>query len=342
MTSMYSLNWDKFGENLVTNFATLRQEEHFSDVTLLSDDEVSFTAHKLVLAGSSPFFQNILKKNAHLHPILYLHGVNSEFLTKILEFIYEGKVQIRHEDLDLFLLTAEQLSVKGLSTKVIPSNDNISIQDSTKEASTGGEDFSQNRIERFQESADVKKNITELEDFWKLDTQGKNFSNLNSEESKERKQSPTRNSEKVNEHCGEQKESTMNTFINDQDNETIINKFEPSVKEEQSSLRDIQPSITRRWEKIPISDMSQVAAKIEELSEKINGIWTCKWCGKTTTAYHRKSLGYHIESHMEGLSYPCSQCSKVFSTRNSLSTHLHNHKLETENRKRWEAAGLTY
>ena len=143
---MYSLNWDKFGENLVTNFATLRHEGHFSDVTLLSDDNVTFSAHKLVLAGSSSFFQNILKKNAHLHPILYLHGVNSEFLTKILEFIYEGKVQIRHEDLDLFLLTAEQLSVKGLSTKVISSKENKSIQDSTIEASSGGED-SQNTIE---------------------------------------------------------------------------------------------------------------------------------------------------------------------------------------------------
>ena len=188
----------------------------------------------------------------------------------------------------------------------------------------------------------MKKNITQLEHILQLDTKAKNFSNLNFEESKEREQPPTRNSEKVNEHCRKQKESTMNTFINDQENQTIINKYEPSVKEEQSFLRDIQPSITRRWEKIPISDMSQVAAKIEELSEKINGIWTCKWCGKTTTAYHKKSLGYHIESHMEGLSYPCSQCSKVFSTRNSLSTHLHNHKLETENRKRWEAAGLTY
>ena len=34
-------------------------------------------AHKVILAASSPFFQAILKKNKHTHPLIYLRGMKS-------------------------------------------------------------------------------------------------------------------------------------------------------------------------------------------------------------------------------------------------------------------------
>ena len=43
--------------------------------------------------------------------------------------------------------------------------------------------------------------------------------------------------------------------------------------------------------------------------------WICKVCGKSTQGKnwgHAKSnLRVHVETHMEGLSYPCNQCGKV-------------------------------
>ena len=65
----YCIEWDQFESSLSRNYSQIRQDiNNFSDVTLVSDDEDSFPAHKFVLAGSSTFFQNILKKKSSSSP----------------------------------------------------------------------------------------------------------------------------------------------------------------------------------------------------------------------------------------------------------------------------------
>ena len=96
--------------------------------------------------------------------------------------------------------------------------------------------------------------------------------------------------------------------------------------------------LNNKLEKIHLMDKSLVDEKVEELSAKINGVWTCMWCGKTTGAYHKKALALHIHSHIEGLEYPCNQCPKVMKTKNSFNSHLYNHKIAIENAQRWAEA----
>ena len=72
-------------------------------------------------------------------------------------------------------------------------------------------------------------------------------------------------------------------------------------------------------ETFPVSDMSEVDQKIEELAERIDGVWTCKACGKTSQ--RRRDLGWHIETHLENLSFPCQQCDKTFRFTTSLIKH---------------------
>ena len=55
--------------------------------------------------------------------------------------------------------------------------------------------------------------------------------------------------------------------------------------------------------------------------EKRKGVWRCKICGKTIKAnngYIRK----HAEIHIEGMSYACNICSKTFTNRHGLSSHI--------------------
>merc|ERR1712190_69408 len=72
-------------------------------------------AHKMILAACSPFFRNILRKNPHSHPLLYIKGVRICDLKAILDFMYHGEVQVAQEDLNSFLSVAEELKVKGLT-----------------------------------------------------------------------------------------------------------------------------------------------------------------------------------------------------------------------------------
>ena len=71
----------------------------------------------MILASSSPFFQNILRRNKHAHPLIYMRGIKSEDLVAIINFLYCGEANVFQENLDSFLAIAEELQLKGLMGK---------------------------------------------------------------------------------------------------------------------------------------------------------------------------------------------------------------------------------
>ena len=71
MSEKLCLQWNDFKDNAVNAFGSLKDDEDFTDVTLACEDGMQVKAHKVVLASSSPFFQNILRKNKHIHPLHY-------------------------------------------------------------------------------------------------------------------------------------------------------------------------------------------------------------------------------------------------------------------------------
>ena len=97
-----------------TAFANLRGSHDFSDVTLACEDGQQFEAHKVILAASSPFFQTLLERNKHTHPLIYMRGLKSENLNAILDFLYCGEANVFQQNLDSFLAIAEELKLKGL------------------------------------------------------------------------------------------------------------------------------------------------------------------------------------------------------------------------------------
>ena len=72
---------------------------------------------------------------------------------------------------------------------------------------------------------------------------------------------------------------------------------------------------------VPISseDVSEVENAIEQHLEKVDGTWKCKLCGKT--AIKKQHMQNHIETHLEGLSFPCDLCGKTLRSRNALFIH---------------------
>ena len=110
----FCLKWNDFQTNVSKTFSTLRKEQDFLDITLLSDDGEAVSAHKVVLSASSEFFKGVLRKADHSKPMIYLNGVEYKVLKHILDYIYEGEVQLYQEDLDSFLDVAQKLKINGL------------------------------------------------------------------------------------------------------------------------------------------------------------------------------------------------------------------------------------
>ena len=113
-----AVKWVDFEGNIRQTFGSLRAERDFTDVTLACEDGQQLEAHKVILAASSPFFENLLKRNRHSHPLIYMRGLNFEDLSAIIDFLYTGETNIQQSYIGTFLAIADELGVKGMTSHI--------------------------------------------------------------------------------------------------------------------------------------------------------------------------------------------------------------------------------
>ena len=251
MSEKFSLKWNDFHSNVSKSFGLFRNEEYLHDVTLVSDDHKQFSAHKLVLSACSEYFKDIFKQNNKLnaHPLLCLDGVSSDDLKNIMDYIYNGEVQLYQEKLDNFLSIAQRLKLEGL----IGNND----------GDFQPENFDNKIIDKDEDIAE--------------DTHYDNY-------------------------------------------KTISNK--PHHNSKPPRQRQIE-TVDKVMVPISAEVVSEVENAVSQHIEKIDaGMWKCNLCGKT--AAKSQNLKNHIETHLEGLSFPCQLCGKTFRSRRSTHKCLRN------------------
>ena len=116
MDSKYNLKWEEYQSNLQSCYSQLEKTNHFSDVTLVGEGGDQIKAHRVILAATSPIFEDILIKNDHPKPLIYMRGVKSSHLKLLISYIYHGEVEVSTDDFKDFLAVAAELGVKGLTT----------------------------------------------------------------------------------------------------------------------------------------------------------------------------------------------------------------------------------
>ena len=114
----HTLKWKYFNHNVTSRVLGVINEQSFSDVTLVSDDQKPFLAHKYILSTVSPVLKNILLNNPHSHPLIYLRGVNHQVLDTILQFIYFGKALVDPRNVNRLYQAAEDLQIKKLGENI--------------------------------------------------------------------------------------------------------------------------------------------------------------------------------------------------------------------------------
>ena len=239
MSEKFSLKWIDYQSNFNRSLAELRNETDLSDVTLISDDKVKFSAHKIILSSCSNVFKFIFKDSTHANPLLYLGGVSSVNLGFILDYIYYGEVNLYQEQLDSFLESAQKLEVEGL----------LGYHQDTQ------------KLNRNEDQILVKTYISS-DEFFSQQPEEKQIVNM---------------------------KTTTNTR-----RENPLSTFYDTVKFDVGSMTP-----------------DEIQLKTEGLYEKRDGAWRCLACDYTTTSDGGK-MRRHIETHLEGLSYTCTFCSKQF------------------------------
>ncbi|XP_076252169.1 uncharacterized protein LOC143191191 isoform X43 [Rhynchophorus ferrugineus] len=113
-SEQFSLCWDNFHKNMSSGMNSLLENEDLVDVTLAVEGKL-LKAHKMVLSVCSPYFKELFKSNPCQHPIVFMKDVSYVAISDLLQFMYQGEVQVSQDNLTTFIKTAEALQIKGLT-----------------------------------------------------------------------------------------------------------------------------------------------------------------------------------------------------------------------------------
>lgn len=121
---MLQFSWNEFEFYAVKTRFDLFESKQFSDVTLVTDDQTQFEAHRIILAGASNIFNKLLSSvSGDRSSLIFLNGVKSIELKDILQYIYLGNVPVEEKRVREFLRVANDLqipSIEGNFDKVLP------------------------------------------------------------------------------------------------------------------------------------------------------------------------------------------------------------------------------
>lgn len=111
------LNWNNHS-SILESFRDFLSTGEMVDVTLACEGK-SLKAHKVILAACSPFFQSLLSENPCKHPIMILTDVKYKELQAVIDFMYNGEINVSEEHLEPLIKAAEALKIKVLGDVTI-------------------------------------------------------------------------------------------------------------------------------------------------------------------------------------------------------------------------------
>ena len=112
----FDLTWHKYTDHLREMLHDMMTSNELTDVTLVSEDNKQFKAHKVVLSASSTVFKSIISENYSTNPVIYLRGILSYEIESILQFIYLGKATFYQERMNEFLQVGKNLEIKEINS----------------------------------------------------------------------------------------------------------------------------------------------------------------------------------------------------------------------------------
>jgi len=95
----------------------LRRQDHLCDITLVTNDDKEFKAHRNVLSAASPFFFKLLQSEMkeNREGIVRFEEISGAVMEDVLEFIYTGSVEVTQENSKDLTAAANFLVIPSLT-----------------------------------------------------------------------------------------------------------------------------------------------------------------------------------------------------------------------------------
>ena len=288
-SEQYTLAWNEFQQAACKTFQDLYTTQELSDVTLACDDGMQVKAHKIILISCSQFFQNILLRNPHNHPLVYLKGVGYQVLKNIIRFIYLGQTDVDQDLLEQFMETAKELKIKGLCENETPNPVFNYNQRNPNEFTTEQfEDYTNKNYDK--DGTNIQKQVATP--YFPVEQGNKETENA---------------VETINEfHANAEQNKDSSVYINYQNPIPLLKNAEGKLI---CTICDYQT----------MNHTNLHAHYLTKHGIGQPGGYFCKKCNQMFSS--RGSLTNHTKAIHEGVRFPCDQCDFKGTQNNSLKKH---------------------
>jgi len=325
----FCLRWNDFESNISVAFRELREDKDFFDVTLACDDD-QIQAHKVILSACSPFFRQILKRNRHEHPLLYLKGVKYIDLMSVLNFMYHGEVNVAQDELNSFLAIAEDLKVKGLTQN---KSENVPKQKQEIPAPKQHPRAPPERLEPTPPPPKRQRPVHVPEPIVHIPVTPSYTQDDDIQEVIPVKSEPISHPQAQEISMEDPHAHTANHIVVDTNVDNSVSMYEENYHEYENYEEGTDAAYDGSMMSAANADANKEYHK-EMIWSKIlklgGGNYQCKDCGLIKGKSGITALKNHVEAkHLAGLvEYHCELCGKVLPNSNQYNKHLTKHRNE--------------
>jgi len=116
----FKLTWQSHVDHIREMLHNMMTSNELTDITLVSEDKISFKVHKVVLSAfSSPVFNSIINDNALASQTIFLRGIQSQEIDSILQFLYLGQATFSQERMNEIFNVAKSLEIKEINKNIV-------------------------------------------------------------------------------------------------------------------------------------------------------------------------------------------------------------------------------
>ena len=309
---MHQFNWDGFESDAVKSRFDLFESKQFSDVTLVTEDQTQFEAHRLLLAGASKVFNKLLSAvPGDRSSLIFLNGVRSNELRDILQYIYLGNVPVEDKRVREFLRVASDLQITSIEG-------NLDKREPLKEKELI------TKLDFLEHISQEDKFIESKESSCNTGQKGLNFLQNQTKIERIEQKGPLNKHNIRNENNTTDSLLSLEENTNDVPNERVEPEFQTSGGQENES------NISKEEEKLVQNPktFNQKKKKEKRTREKpVNGVKRacdepaeCEVCAKKFTTL--RSMQRHHKVVHELVRYDCPQCGLSCPGRDGLRNHI--------------------
>ena len=313
------VTWDQQSLCMKNQIKHMMNSNELTDVTLVSNDQNKFNAHKLVLSAASAEFYDIFRESNSQNNTIYLRGFHHFEIEALLEFIYEGQTKIGFDKINDFLSAAKDLKIYGIEN-ITEEPEELNIQNNLSE------DSKEFNIQKNTELDKLDHGISDIKNGLKpnqMEIYDAGTSPKERHNSEEISYFKIEESQKEGEDINYVDKSKKRLFCEECSFKTYHDFYLRAHKTKYHKIKNIKCEFCLFQSSSKGALTNHKLRKHRSLcEEEIRGTdFVCEQNSCSYVASSKSSLNEHVQSIHEGVKYPCKFCHKVGSCKSNIRRH---------------------